>query len=229
MKQRKGFVSNSSSSSFVIPSCDDNIDFKDVFSVAIYMIGCRDGWEEKDNNKLIKKLEKALADGIITKDTNLMFRTCNYDTYIVKDYNYDKIYISTCNNHDFNHLERFYDENTQGELADAKRDNSRFYFIEEGIFATYLPYDNTINNRRCKKGITGNTPNGGECYGEIFKADDRNNYCIECELDKFKIKVGKENKDFYLLQNNLLEKKVNELEKVIDKINKILNESGFKK
>jgi hypothetical protein len=99
MKIRQGFVSNSSSSSFVISS--DAYD--SVFDVALAMIPHRD-WGHQDR-KLMAKIRKAMGKGgkknTQTEDpnTSISFPTCNFDTYIVKKGEY--YLISTCHNHPF--------------------------------------------------------------------------------------------------------------------------------
>ena len=172
MKIRKGFVSNSSSSSFIIPTLDlrEGDGLSTTSDVAKYMIGCRDR-PDWDNDELISKLDKAIKDKKIDKDGEICFHTCNYDTYIIK--RNERIYIDTCNNHDFNELDIWYaNENSDfymGDLIEGKR----FYFLDYDIFVTTISYDS------CKK---------EKCFGEKYKADDGNIYCIRCELDKFKSK-----------------------------------------
>jgi len=173
MKIRKGFVSNSSSSSFILDLNSDNPIFNTTYDIAKYMIGCRDGYE--NNNILLNKLEKAIKKNIITKESNLYFRSCNYDTYIVREYNYNKIYIATCNNHDFEKLNNYYAE--EDELLDSVKNNERFYDIEQEIFITYIPYDQDWDKRSCKK---------KDCYSDKFKTDLGEIACPLCETKKFK-------------------------------------------
>jgi hypothetical protein len=96
MKIRTGFVSNSSSSSFVIQRHWLGGEFKDASDVARYMIPQR-GWD--DDQELIEKINK-LQNGRNVEPINaICFNSCNYDTFIVKMD--DKFLISTCNNHDW--------------------------------------------------------------------------------------------------------------------------------
>lgn len=124
MKIRCGFVSNSSSSSFVVSTTD----YKDVKSLAIKMMRIRnEDWiddhelaeltqrhtetqdpallkEIKENLKYIIGHNQELTDLInstIDPDTPITFRTTNYDTFIVKLDNY--LLVSTCNNHDWSY------------------------------------------------------------------------------------------------------------------------------
>lgn len=181
MKIRKGFVSNSSSSSFIIGNLE-NETLNNPYDIARYMIGCRE-WDKEDG-KLIKKLEKALKDNLITKDTNLMFHSCNFDTYIVKDFNYNKIYISTCNNHEFDELNKFDGEDYEL-MVDAKKDKERFFYIEGGFYLTHIPYNETYDNKRCKKEKGKKEVGMDECFGELYKGDDEVVHCLECGFDKF--------------------------------------------
>lgn len=96
MKIRNGFVSNSSSSSFVISLSENNC--ATVFDLAKKMIRRRDF---DDNESLITKLDKLVAEGI-DPNTNISFNSCNYETYIVKEG--DLAFINTCNNHDFEQI-----------------------------------------------------------------------------------------------------------------------------
>ena len=99
MKIRQGFVSNSSSSSFVI-STDA---YDSVFDVALAMIPHRD-WGIQDK-KLMAKIRKAMGKGgkksvqRLDTNTSISFSTCNFQTYIVKKGDY--YLISTSNNHPF--------------------------------------------------------------------------------------------------------------------------------
>jgi len=89
MKIRKGFVSNSSSSSFIL-SKDS---YESVFDLAKTMIPARE-WDS--DKELIKKIEEAEIKGM-DPNTSITFGSCNYETYIVKYKDY--YLISTCNNH----------------------------------------------------------------------------------------------------------------------------------
>ena len=106
MKIRNGFVSNSSSSSFIIS--DKN--FKSVRELATYMINRKydeygdygdygggdkkqDEYRKNEHDKYLNFLQNLDENQAIT------FQSCNYDTYIKKVA--DCYLISTCNNEDW--------------------------------------------------------------------------------------------------------------------------------
>jgi hypothetical protein len=97
MKIRTGFVSNSSSSNFIIDGS-----YKTVFDLAKAMINIRD--EDYDGDPKyrseITDINKAIREG---KDPNssIFFMTCNYDTYIRRIF--DLYIVTSCNNHSFIH------------------------------------------------------------------------------------------------------------------------------
>jgi len=100
MKIRNGFVSNSSSSSFIIKK-DTFIDNK---TIALSMLD--DYVYIYDDDYHLKKYNicKELLNSI-DNDTNIMFNSTNYDTFITNlDSNYT--HISTCNNIDWS-IEKF--------------------------------------------------------------------------------------------------------------------------
>jgi len=93
MKIRTGFVSNSSSSNFVI-----NNSYKTVFDLAKAMLNIRSADSETWIDTETSEINKAITEG---KDPNssIYFSTCNYDTFIKKVLGY--YIVTTCNNHLF--------------------------------------------------------------------------------------------------------------------------------
>jgi hypothetical protein len=89
MKIRQGFVSNSSSSSFIIKKDGK---YKNVFDLA------KDMLQIVDYKPQLKRLEKSNRN----PDTSVRFYSCNYDTYI-KSYG-DYMLVNTCNNEDWDSL-----------------------------------------------------------------------------------------------------------------------------
>ena len=91
MKLNNGFVSNSSSCSFIVNSKV----YRSVFDLAQWMVRYRE-WDT--DNDLILAIERGKKK--VDPNTSIAFRTCNYDTYI-RQFG-DRIYIQTSHNHDFN-------------------------------------------------------------------------------------------------------------------------------
>jgi len=104
MKTRNGFVSNSSSSSFII----SDKDFPSVRDLAEYMIKQQlkeyleedeeyYKWKDEDietSNILLSRLKN------VDENHPISFPSCNYDTYIKKIG--DQYIVATCNNTDWN-------------------------------------------------------------------------------------------------------------------------------
>ena len=105
MKTRTGFVSNSSSSSFVLRI---GTEYGSVFDVVKKMAKDRDGWNEqwdredgvdRKRKNLVKKIEEAEKGGM-DPNTPTMFKSCSCDTYLMRVETLMAAYvvISTCNN-----------------------------------------------------------------------------------------------------------------------------------
>lgn len=93
MKVRQGFVSNSSSASFVL----DVSKYDSTFSIAYDMIGARGWCTDKETIQTLQEFAE-------TRDSDmpLSFRTCNYDTYITRVG--PSYLVSACNNHSFHEV-----------------------------------------------------------------------------------------------------------------------------
>ena len=94
MKIRNGFVSNSSSMSFIVR----NDKYKTVKELAKAMIDYRakiDDWYKKESGRYKEDLKE--LNKIKDPNQSIAFYTCNFDTYIYKDG--DKFLVETCNNH----------------------------------------------------------------------------------------------------------------------------------
>lgn len=98
MKIRTGFVSNSSSSSFIVMR---EAPFNSPAEVAYHMLVERK-W--LNDSQMLEKLTARLRNGNITRLNNVCFRSINYDTYIYHYINLTEpeIRIYTCNNTDWN-------------------------------------------------------------------------------------------------------------------------------
>jgi len=96
MKIRNGFVSNSSSSSFIISGSA----YKSVSELASIRIKLRDlDNNESEIDHITRIEERNLKNLKYSKDIPMAFDSCNYETYIVKQNG--KYYVNTCNNHRF--------------------------------------------------------------------------------------------------------------------------------
>lgn len=105
VKLRYGFVSNSSSTSFILPAAN----YQDVFQVAERMIPIRH-WD--NDYELLYQISLARQNGM-DPNTPVAFHTCNYDTYmarvehsLMKQASDECIAITTCNNHQWDFDDR---------------------------------------------------------------------------------------------------------------------------
>jgi hypothetical protein len=128
MKIRQGFVSNSSSSSFTFVRGNP---FDCPIEVAQHMLMERN-WPS--DTELLKTLRELTRGGQIDRDTNLCFRSTNYNTYIYNNYtdpNRLVICIYTCNNIDWNFPDDVrFDPEDKG-YRDSK--GKQFLMLESGI------------------------------------------------------------------------------------------------
>jgi hypothetical protein len=179
MKTRSGFVSNSSSSSFVIPL--DNELFQTVADIALYMIPKR-GWE--DDEKTMKRINGQLS---LRMDPNhpIAFNSCNYDTFIVKKD--DGFYIATCNNHDWDFDVGGMPQNDELEhfILHQMPYERKYYNASFGITA-WLYNQVDRDGYHCKEWCK-------ECrHTELWVEENGAPYCPVCgkkpwELDKFEV------------------------------------------
>ncbi len=205
MKIRNGFVSNSSSSSFLIKLGEN---YPDVLAVATSMIKDRfDDWKSEDNSSfyddgreasVYKDIERLRKHGNVNMP--IFFRSTNYDTFITPlTDNY--VFVDTCNNIQWkiqhisgaavyslpDEVKVKYPE-AEGYYGDieikVKRD-TEYYLLEHGLMAWPTPTYTT-----CKK-----------CYQEIWIIDNVE-YCVDCDwdaisrgikLDKLKSLINMEN------------------------------------
>lgn len=125
MKIRTDFVTNSSSSSFIVQQCGE---FPDVFSVAESMIPDRD-WDDEDTELL-----DLLKNTDIDRNTAVRFRSCNYDTEIIKLGN--EFLVKTCHNHDWQ-MSRSDNVEAHGDGGlyqyDNHFENAEYFFLEYDV------------------------------------------------------------------------------------------------
>lgn len=109
MKIRSGFVSNSSSSSFIIRDGRTAVEVAKQMCEIVFEEYEREDWfsEEKKKEYLEKnkKILKWLDDNPKYPGSILIPLTCNYETWIYTDWiKLGNIFIDTCNNHDWEPL-----------------------------------------------------------------------------------------------------------------------------
>ena len=145
MKVRNGFVSNSSSTSFIIDSTN-------VFNVAKDMLDIiKQEWLDWDDNKVTKaktkkqfskyydniaKLKSILPEGC----DGIMMPSCNYDTYIVLDKDENRCLVATCNNHHWDDLHYTSIDEGEDSLLHAVVRKSKFFDVRSGLVLNYPIY-----------------------------------------------------------------------------------------
>jgi len=169
VKIRTGFVSNSSTSSFIISLSA----YGNVAEVAVAMIPARE-WDERDD-ELIEKIENMKPD---MKEEPIAFASCNYDTYISKEE--DGYYIDTCNNHEWDDVLEGIDEYGGGgdygneDRVHAARTGNQYYWPERERSATPVSYDE-LERIQLPSWCTDQ-----HCYGGIGIDPSGNHICIRC-------------------------------------------------
>lgn len=156
MKIRTGFVSNSSSSSFIIYVCDQ---YPNVFELAKAMIPAR---AYKNDKQVIKKINESKLD----KNTPVFFRSCNYDTSIVR--RDDNFYVKTCNNHNWSWVIDSYAYNRTRKSEDVF--NTLFNFKDEKLW--FVEKDKIIKDVDIY-------------YNEQFK--NKEHFCLDCGTDLYEV------------------------------------------
>lgn len=165
MKIRNGFVSNSSSSSFVV-SQDA---YESVVSIAKQMVRNR-FWDQQDK-ELLKKLSK-IKD--IDKNKPIAFRTCNYETYISKED--DKYYIFTSSNHLFSEIiEGRSNEYSLAEIEEMEegiKSKNLYYWPEYDKYGTPLTYQETKDHQ-----VDFFCP---DCIIDVMYSTEGHIFCVKC-------------------------------------------------
>jgi len=176
MKIRNGFVSNSSSSSFVL---NVGVPFTSPIEIAYHMLMERD-WP--DDNEMLQKLVEMVRNKQITEKDNLSFSSTNYDTYIYfinEDSEDSRIGIYTCNNTDWKFPSGVIADNEDFGYSNIQ--GKDFVFIESGITANKLTDDLSVE---ISKDI--NIIGGAfdlyctSCYKEMCLAKTKNKNFILC-------------------------------------------------
>lgn len=136
MKIRNGFVSNSSSSSFII----SRTEYPKSLHLAKHMIEIRDaeGWGPNGD---LKKIEQALNKKHLDHDVPVTFASCNYDTYITPKQ--DRYLVSTCNNTNWEEVRGVLDGGGGHDDGDYYEEESKteFWYVGQGIIGRPLTWD----------------------------------------------------------------------------------------
>jgi len=198
MKIRNGFVSNSSSSSFII-RLDEN--FPDTLSIAKSMLNNKydeysdyddidDDWWKPSKKRAFRNLKK------LRKEDDpyipIYFKSCNYDTYIIPLTN-NYVLVETCNNtiwdieESINSIKNIPTEvmekypNSEWEWGELYIVTDKVDEYGENISVIYdhpfyliengIELINTSKYKTCDK-----------CYGEIWVFNDFE-VCVKCDHD----------------------------------------------
>lgn len=170
MKIRNGFVSNSSSSSFMIKVCDEIPTVQDL-AKRFLQLKIKDASGRKAQvGKYIQKQKNLIKclKNMPDKNTSIIIPTCNYDTYIVCEDDY--FVINTCHNENSNweDLQEFrcYPEgkrqNEWREWEEYRFGHLNFFHLESGRIVEELD-----DYESCEK-----------CYNKLFLIDGELQ-CIE--------------------------------------------------
>ena len=139
MKIRQGFVSNSSSSSFVV---SNKTIFSSPIEIAYHMIMERD-WP--NDGELLQKLTDMVRSGKITEQTNLSFNSTNYDTYIYHTLLImPAIAVYTCNNIDWKFPDNVMWSKPDEETVYSGIQEKKFTLIETGFEGIRLGDNQTL-------------------------------------------------------------------------------------
>lgn len=191
MKIRNGFVSNSSSSSFMIPNGDISYISNKMLKI---IIEDRDYLTKKENKTEYTKLSSNLKKALNRKDVKsgkigVFIRSCNYDTFIVL--NEDVLYVSTSNNYNFELGYRDEEYSNSDKIYDVI--NSKYYYdVHDKIIHSHSEYNESYQCNKCKL-------NYGMCFTDL----KGNMLCAECCSKMTLSKKGeKEKKENELIKKN---------------------------
>lgn len=170
MKTRVTFVSNSSSSSFVVRTGTHGY-FENILDLTKFIIK-HTNWQ--DPREMILSLTKQLSEynKFKTKlDFGITFPSCNYDTYILPDPNDPLQFLVETTHHNDGEVYEYLGDGVVNRDEDYITEaivNSRFLILPYNVFG--VPVENQYGGREtCKK-----------CYDTIWKLDSGEVKCLRC-------------------------------------------------
>lgn len=177
MKIRTGFVSNSSSSSFVLETKNDH---NTTWKVAQEMLRQReaDGWNEDGEGPTAEETIRRIEALNLPVNTPFTMHSYNYETFIFKCD--DKILIDTCNNHRWDisgeYTEYYGDEYkkySDGDGLLVKHDDILFFHMDYLIVAKEAPFEAMTEYKKTH-------PNCTHSYRQL-QIPDGTLICPRCE------------------------------------------------
>jgi len=111
MKVRNGFVSNSSSSSFIMGNSTTASAMYDLIRAVLRDCEIYFNPVSTSDNNFIRTFESEyeiltwLSQNLDCDEPLLFSGTCNYETFMIKDKSTGRILVDTCNNHDWTGLD----------------------------------------------------------------------------------------------------------------------------
>jgi predicted RNA-binding Zn-ribbon protein involved in translation (DUF1610 family) len=200
MKTRLGFVSNSSSSSFIVKKGEE---FKNIQDLAVRMMEIRNqDWLYWDGDSTKEKKERLAADLVKLKtlsvDENVCFPTTNYETYIAEEGDY--LLVSTCNNHDFYDFADTYliHDSILSKLDNEIENITKHYdftHVSTGLKGRPVTYENYNDYIICTT-----------CIEELWRLTDGSIKCPACGKNVEEVEKARVNQEiFWTLRNKVVD------------------------
>ena len=180
MKTRQGFVSNSSSSSFIINRGDIKETALGMLNIIIedfedndYTPTTKDG--KKKERELHKKWMANLKIALKNQDVKegkigITMPSCNYETYLLmKD---GIIYIATSRNHQWDINERSVEDSDRHEELYSVIRSSNYFNIRNKKIHSHMEYNDSIDKSKC--------PDCNRYYGNYVITDNGDRLCASC-------------------------------------------------
>ena len=198
MKIRIGFVSNSSTSSFIAYATISTV-AKSMFNTVIDDYSSWGERIDRATKRLYQEWRKNLYKGLRRKrvkngEMGITMSSCNYDTYIA--YKNGRCYVATCNNHlwDERLIDTYIPEESESEIKNILNE-FYFYNIRNGLIHSSEKYleDRESNKLQC--------PNCTYFFGGYVVDEKNNQICAHCfegiigkRIDEMKILKAKQKK-----------------------------------